>query len=163
MAQANLSENTGKQTATSEDLICEGGQINHTVRLNFSQHFVHYCISWKCADPGRPLRRIFPSSAVQTFVSLCCCLLLLSLSTLLIGSPWFAKTELCHYAVTIHPFASLLLSSVSLFKMTTIKVDRLFTQLMGMRYRQVVTWSKHTSPFGSCPLSLECRTFSIPV
>ena len=53
------------------------------------------------------------------------------------------KCDFCPYAVASHFVACYTLSGVSLLTVTAISVDRLLAQLLGLRYRQVVT-SKRT-------------------
>ena len=50
--------------------------------------------------------------------------------------------DLCYLATTITYLTSLVLFSVSLFTLTAISVDRLLALLLGLRYRQVVTFKR---------------------
>ena len=54
----------------------------------------------------------------------------------------YENFNLCHYVYRIGFFTGLLLFFVSLFTLTAISVDRLLALLLGIRYRQVVTFKR---------------------
>ena len=52
------------------------------------------------------------------------------------------RWDICFYADSAVGFAGYTLCSVSLFTLTAISVDRLLALLLGLRYRQVVTYKR---------------------
>ena len=52
------------------------------------------------------------------------------------------RWDICYYANLTDGFGGFTLCSVSLITMTTISVDRLLALLLGLRYRQVVTFKR---------------------
>ncbi len=54
----------------------------------------------------------------------------------------YTRLDLCYLIFSISIFTGQVLSLVSLFTLTAISVDRLLALLLGMRYRQVVTFKR---------------------
>ena len=52
------------------------------------------------------------------------------------------RWDICYYAVWAARFSGFILSAVSLLTVTAISLDRLFALLLGLRYRQVVTYRR---------------------
>ena len=52
------------------------------------------------------------------------------------------RWDICYYAVWAARFSGFILSAVSLLTATAISLDRLFALLLGLRYRQVVTYRR---------------------
>ena len=52
------------------------------------------------------------------------------------------RWDICYYAIRAASFSSFIFCFVSFFTVTAISVDRLFALLLGLRYRQVVTYRR---------------------
>ena len=114
--------------------------------LRSGWHFpLHYGICWEFSHPRCPLQRIFPTSAVQTPVSLSgnhwsagwscfpasqCCILDVR------GSRKLGPLSIRIWRSQSH---SLCIFLVTLMTMTAISVDRLLALMLGLRYKQIVT------------------------
>ena len=67
------------------------------------------------------------------------------------------RRVICYYANWIAVFSSHTLCAVSLLTLTAISVDRLLALLLGLRYRQIVTFKRTCiTAFGFWILSIEC-------
>ena len=64
--------------------------------------------------------------------------LLVTCFTSVVNERW----DICYYADWAASFSGLTLCAVSLLTLTAISVDRLLALLLGLRYRQVVTYKK---------------------
>ena len=115
--------------------------------IYFSKLFpVRHCISWQCIDPNCSSKGVFPSTTVQTLVSLPCNNWSLC---------WSYFRASCCYVLDVHNERTLedlsrriyntafivghLLCGVSVLTLTAISVDRLLALLLEQRHRQVVT------------------------
>ena len=150
MAQANLSYDAGKQTETYAQLRCVEGRIDeiHTQIIIISSINIFLSIT---AFLGNTLILVAlhkDSSLHPPSILMYRCLATTDLCVGLILEPatviyWLSLVHedwnLCLYAATTYFITGYTLSSVSLFTITTISVDRLLALLLGLRYRQVVT------------------------
>ena len=153
MAQANLSYDAGKQTETYAQLRCVEGRIDeiHTQIIMISSINIFLSIT---AFLGNTLILVAlhkDSSLHPPSILMYRCLATTDLCVGLILEPaaviyWLSLVHedwnLCLYAATTYFITGYTLSSVSLFTITTISVDRLLALLLGLRYRQFVTFKR---------------------
>ena len=67
------------------------------------------------------------------------------------------RRDICYYAHLTENLLGYILFSVSLLTLTAISVDRLLALLLGLRYRQIVTFKRTCiTAFGFWILSIEC-------
>ena len=67
------------------------------------------------------------------------------------------RRDICYYAHLTENLLGYTLCSVSLLTLTAISVDRLLALLLGLRYRQIVTFKRTCiTAFGFWILSIEC-------
>ena len=100
-----------------------------------SQHFLAILLYLLPFTSNLPSMRR-PNSCIAVWQQLICWLvLLLSLSTLPTGCPWFTNTGL--FVITY--IIGSVLCGVSLLTMAAISVDRLLALLSGLKYKEIVT------------------------
>ena len=67
------------------------------------------------------------------------------------------RRDICYYAYLAENLLGYTLCSVSVLTLTAISVDRLLALLLGLRYRQIVTFKRTCiTAFGFWILSVEC-------
>ena len=67
------------------------------------------------------------------------------------------RRDICYYAYLAENLLGYTLCSVSVLTLTAISVDRLLALLLGLRYRQIVTFKRTCiTAFGFWILSIEC-------
>ena len=101
----------------------------------------------------------------MTTTDLCVGLFVEPLNVTLIMAVMNEHWNICRYAVVAVSIVSHILCEVSLLTLTAIRVDRLLTLLLGLRYKQVVTLKRvylMTIHFALCLLPLQrLKTFLI--
>ena len=135
------------------------GGILQRCRLRAYLHFsakyfsFHFCILGERSDPGCPTQGNFTSSAVQTPVSIIVEPLYVTYWTSVVKE----RRDICYYAYLAENLLGYTLFSVSVLTLTAISVDRLLALLLGLRYRQIVTFKRTCiTAFGFWILSIEC-------
>ena len=69
------------------------------------------------------------------------------------------RRDICYYACWAENLSGYTLCSVSLLTLTAISVDRLLALLLGLRYRQIVTFKRTCiTAFGFWISSIECSS-----